>query len=689
MIRWLVLDFETRSVVDLKRAGAYRYAEDPTTEVLTVWFESYKGRRLSWHPGEPILEAIRLAIRDGWMFVCHNAGFERNIWTQCMEPAGWPPIPLAQWHDTMARACQTALPAGLEPLLRVLQIGGKEKDKEGSRLTVGLSRFNKDGSWPVVTPAILNRVDVYCESDIDGQVGVHKRLGWLPDHERPIWELSQVMNDRGVRVDREFVRRAQRVIDQASGPLAAEFAALTGGLKFTQTGKLKAWANEQGCALENTQAETIDKLLGKDEETQVDDVEGTAEWEIEDAPAPVPPNVRRALTIRRLIGSASVKKLPAMEACVGLDGRARGLLRYHGTTPGRQTGQLLQPQNFPRGSDEMLQFSPEHKVAAIKTGDADWVETVTGVGAVEAVVGSLRHALVPDPDRVFLSGDYSGIQARTVLALAGQADKAALMGAGVDVYIDMACDIFPELPRPDWQAGKDIFKPQAEAFKKAHTDARQYGKNSVLGLGFQMGALKFLNKYCEGQGLEFAKRIVDAYRKSWAPRVPDLWYGLQDAATKAVWDRRAQEAYGVTYFLRDQWLIARIHNGSELWYFNPRAVTREMPWSTEENPDFRKGWTYQVQKMGQWVTRDAFGGQLTENVVMKIEREIMEGAKKRAEAAGLWPVLDVHDELLCEPRRGMEDEVAYRQLLEDVEPWVRDLGIPIAVDTWSGDYYRK
>ena len=46
---------------------------------------------------------------------------------------------------------------------------------------------------------------------------------------------------------------------------------------------------------------------------------------------------------------------------------------------------------------------------------------------VETVVSSLRHALIADRGRVFLSGDYAKIQACIVLALAGQHDKAALM----------------------------------------------------------------------------------------------------------------------------------------------------------------------------------------------------------------------------------------------------------------------
>jgi hypothetical protein len=124
-----------------------------------------------------------------------------------------------------------------------------------------------------------------------------------------------------------------------------------------------------------------------------------------------------------LIGSSSIKKLKAMEACVGYDGRARGLFRYHGTTPGRQTAGLFQPHNFPRGSNETIGMDVDEKIAAIMTGDPEWVKAVTGVEPVELVVGSLRHAIKAAPGRMLMSGDYTGIQLRALLALCGQHDK--------------------------------------------------------------------------------------------------------------------------------------------------------------------------------------------------------------------------------------------------------------------------
>ena len=81
--------------------------------------------------------------------------------------------------------------------------------------------------------------------------------------------------------------------------------------------------------------------------------------------AGLPDDVRRVLEIRQITAATSLKKLDAMLACVGVDGRARGLLQYHGATTGRWSGQLIQPQNLPRPTLE-ADVDPEELAAAVK-----------------------------------------------------------------------------------------------------------------------------------------------------------------------------------------------------------------------------------------------------------------------------------------------------------------------------------
>lgn len=662
---WCVPDFETRSRCDLKAAGAWRYAEDPTTEIITLHWEDQDGKRGLWHPGEPLPQVLLDAIASGGLFVAHNAAFEQAIWKhQMVAKHGAPPIPIAQWHCTMARCAELALPQKLERVLPVLNLP-MTKDTAGSKLTIGLSKPDKvTGLLPEITPAILTRVDTYCASDIYGQVALHRRLGWQGPEERAVWLCNERINQRGIGLDLDFVRGAQSVVDKATGPLAAEFKQLTGGLNFTQGAKVIGWAHERGVHLDNMQKEYIGKLLGEDEE------DGPSGLEDVMADVSLPPDVRRALHIRHLIGSASVKKLATMEQCVCSDGRVRGTVAYHAATTGRFAGRLIQPHNFPRGTDELIKTPVDQKVSAILTGDPEWVELLFGP-PVECVVSSLRHALIANPDRRYVSGDFAQIEARMVLAVAGQADKVELFKQGLDPYCDMATSIY------------------GEPVTKADTKRRQIGKNSVLGLGFNMGAAKFHMKYAPDQPMSFCQRVVDTYRNDWAPCVPELWQALGDAALACMEDGVPTEAYGMVLERIDRWLTMLLPSGRRLWYDDPRLVWREMPWSTDEKPDIRRSWTYMAMKQGHRQTINAFGGLLAENAAQALARDLLVRAMLTCEKNGFPVVLTVHDEIVAEPMACDADETALKQIMEDVPDWAKAIGVPVKCETWSGDRYRK
>ena len=670
MKRACVLDFETASTCDLKAAGAWRYAEDPTTEILCLVYQVDDGEPQLWLPRDGVVPRFLAAAEDpDTCFVAHNAGFEKAIWRNLMVPIGWPDIPNSRWDDTMACAAMRVLPQQLEKVLQVLRLE-HQKDMEGSRLTKAMSKPNRKGYFER-DPAKLQRVYDYCRQDIRGEVALYRRLAagpglGLPAGERNVWLLDQRINERGVKIDLEFVRKAQRIVDLTTPSLAKEFHALAGGLAVTQALKVKEWVRGQGVDITDLKKETLDALLGSDEENEDEGTEGTYVGTVE-----IPEGVRRALSIRRLIGSASVKKLARMEACVCGDGRARGLLQYHGAGPGRWAGRLLQPQNFPRGTIKLGAEPPpvELVVEAIMSGDPAYVEMMLGP-AVEVVVGGLRHALVADHDRQYVAGDFAGIEARFVLALAGQHDKTALMASGADVYCDMASQIY----------GRPINK-------KTDPAERQTGKNSVLGLGFQMGARKFQARYAKDQPLEFAQRVVDTYRKEWAPCVPDLWYALERAAVRTVHDRTPHEAYGVLYQLEDGWLTARLPSARKLWYFNPRPTRKAMPW---DETDIRPSWTYQAMKMGQWKTIDAFGGLLTENVIQGLARDLMVAAMFKCERENLPIVLTVHDEIVAEPLASQTDaKIILEQAMTDMPQWAREIRVPVAVEAWTGQRYKK
>lgn len=651
---YVLIDFETASATELKSAGAWRYSECPTTEVLCLGYRTPKGQRLVWSPEEPMPRVFADALRLRQFVIAHNVQFEKAIWRNIMvKRFGWPNIPDDLWHDTLASCAMRALPLRLDMASSVLRLG-YEKDKVGSKFTVAMSKPDRNGKLDR-TRESLQRVYDYCKQDLIVENALHERLGFLPPEERSVWLLDQKINQRGIGIDLEFVRSAQKIVDEASGFDAANFEAITGS-KVSENAKFMVWLEDQGILLPNLRKETLEDLLG-----DVDDVNE----KFDPTGVKLPRRAVDALRIRQVLGSSSIKKLKAMAACVGNGGRVRGSLQYHGTAPGRSAGRLFQPQNFPRGTIALDNI--DDLVNVILTGDAETVDMTVGP-PIETVISSLRHAIIADRGKVLMAGDYAGIQARVVLALAGQRDKVQMMAEGKDVYCDMAGLIF----------GRKI--------TKADKAERHLGKGCVLGLGFQMGAKKFQFQFAKDHSEEDCKRYVETYRQSWAPAVPKVWYALQEAATRCVWDRRAVEAYGVTYRLEDGWLTAQSPSGRKVWYFNPLPVRKAMPW--DEN-DVRPGFTYQALKTGQWKTITGYGGLLTENIVMRIETDIKLDGMLRLEAEGFCPILDVHDEVVCEVESELADQKAFEQIMLETPPWVKQLGIPVAVEAWTGERYRK
>lgn len=136
----LHLDFETRSAVELKSAGVYRYAEDPSTDVWCCAYSGLEGGIEAWVPGDRVPTEIHYAFENNWRIIAHNAQFERTIWRLVMAPRyGWPLPADDQWHCTAAMAAAMSLPRDLDGAANALGLPVK-KDSDGRRLMLQMAR---------------------------------------------------------------------------------------------------------------------------------------------------------------------------------------------------------------------------------------------------------------------------------------------------------------------------------------------------------------------------------------------------------------------------------------------------------------------------------------------------------------------------------------------------------------------
>jgi DNA polymerase len=631
------IDFETRSAVDLRKTGVYKYAADQSTD---IWCMAYKAPWsddvLVWQPGDEMDVRLEDWIVEGGLLSAWNANFERTIWNEIMVSRyQWPRTAIKQWRCTMAQASAMGLPRALGQAAAVLGVE-EQKDKAGAALMLRMARprkVNADGSYTWWnTKDKIDTLVAYCRQDVRTELSVAETLNAMPDAERRLYQLDQRINDRGVKVDIDLIDRVSKLANSASENIDAEMKRLTNGQVKAATNAmdLTAWLRGYELNVNSVDKQTVTRLLAMDG---------------------LHPIIKQVLRLRQDGAKSSTAKYDAMVNAANADDRMRGLLMYHGAATGRWSGRLVQPQNFPR--PQKKQDELDEIIAKLK---ADQDVSEHGAGTVLAS-DLLRSMLIADEGHRLMFADYSAIEARVLAWVAGQNDLVETFRKGGDVYKEMASAIY----------NVDV---------ESVTDGqRQVGKMAILGCGYGMGGKRFAEQ-CATMGIKVdedeAKRIVSVYREK-NNRIAQYWRDVENDFVDMV--REAGRVRSVELPLP---------SGRSLTYHNPRIIQRETPWGAMRD-------TAQVDTLNsvtrQWVSQIIWGGLLTENVVQATARDMMATAMMALEIKGYPVILSVHDEIICEVPDGFGSLDEMIDIMTRVPAWAQ--GCPINAEGKEGKRYRK
>ncbi|MBR8700267.1 hypothetical protein IX317_000611 [Fusobacterium sp. DD29] len=655
MLHHLNIDIETYSSIDIKSAGAYKYALSDDFEILLFAYsiDNNEVQIVDLAQGEKIpTEVLNFLKDESYVKHAYNAAFE---WW-CLNQAGYE-TPLEQWQCTMIHGLYCGYCAGLGATGKAL---GLAEDKQKLNTGLALIRYfsipckptksngKRTRNLPEHEPEKWDLFKEYCVQDVVTEMEIAKTLAPfpVPDSEWEQWHMNTEMNARGVKIDTDLVRGALMIDDMSKSELMEEAKRLTGLENPNSTQQMINWLNGKGEEVDNLRKATVKALLQ-------DKLDG---------------DVRRALEIRQELAKTSVKKYQAMADAICEDNRIRGLLQFYGANrTGRWAGRLVQVQNLPRNYIETLDMARH----LIEKADYKGIEMIYG-NVPDTLSQLIRTAFIPSTGHVFVVSDFSAIEARVIAWLAGEKWRMEVFKSHGKIYEASAAQMF-NVPLNTIVKGHENYALRAK------------GKVAELALGYQgsVGALKAMGADKMGLTDSELKDIVNLWRKS-SPNIVQLWYDLENAALDVVEN-------GTTVNLKclvlkkevnlptgQIFLTVELPSGRKLYYPKP---------SLHEGKFGQQFCYYGVnQNTKKWEQIDMYGGKLVENVVQAIARDCLAVTLKRLKDKKWDIVFHVHDEVILDvPDTVKLDDVV--NLMSQPVEWAP--GLVLNAAGFTGNYYMK
>ena len=647
-MREIGIDIETYSSNDLKSCGVYKYVEADDFTILLFSYSVDGGavQCVDFAQGETLPAEILAALRDPAVIkTAFNAVFERICISRYY---GWPLMDPAQWRCTMVCAARMGLPLSLEQCGEVLRLEDG-KMKEGKALIRYFSTPTKGKRHlPADAPDRWETFKQYNIRDVEVEQQVLAKVRRLEpaEFDEQLYVVDQLINDRGVLLDRQLAENAARYDNEYKAQLLAEAKELTGMENPNSPAQIKDYLHKAA----GISVATLNKK-------NLDEVEALVKYHRK---------ARRVLELRREMGKTSNKKYAAMLKCVCADGRIHGLLQFCGAArTGRWAGRLVQVQNLPQNHLRDLDYAR----SLVKLGDLDDFQQ-NYANPTQVLSELIRTAFIAKPGCTLHVCDFSAIEARVIAWLAGEQWVLDVFRGGGDIYCATASQMF----------GVPVQKhgPNAEL--------RQKGKIAVLALGYGGGvaALEAMGGSRMGLTEYEEKEIIRKWRDA-NPKIVRFWTIIEQAAVKAIKTGESVTIHrGIVVAYRWGMLLITLPSGRTICY--PRAeigIERNDGWRGDHEIIEYEGMN-QVTK--NWERIRTYGGKLTENVVQAIARDILGHIILRAHDSGLNIVFHIHDEIVVEAEPG--------QTLQDVESifskpinWCRDL--PLKGAGYTTPYYLK
>lgn len=616
----VTLDYETAWGKDytLSKMPTSKYVHDDRFKAFMV------GIKINNKPGKVWgHKDIQHALDDiDWKrsaLLAHNTAFDGFICTQKYN------VKPAYYLDTlsMARgALGHAVSHGLDNVGRLLGVGGKQ----GAQILVD----TKD-RWELTNEEVM-RMAMYCSIDVQRCFDVFWKLhDFIPDDELDLIDLTlrmfcepQLGINRALvkdELDEEIGAKMRNIIVSGASKddlmSNQKFATLLTNAGVTPKTKISLRTGKPALDMS---ADTLKKLAA----AHPDNDQATK-------------LVNARLKIKSTIGETRAQAF--LDA--GIDDRKMPvMLNYYGAHTGRWSGgNKMNMQNLPRG-------------------------------------GRLRKSLVAPKGYQVVVADSAQIEARVNAWLWGQDDLLDAFRAKRDIYSEFASELYG---RPVNRKRKEI-GPDGKEFEPDFAEGF-VGKTAILGLGFQMGAMKFLDTCAKAKTPvyitdEQAATAVDLYRRK-NNMIARGWKLLQDVIPRMT-IKDFQQQYKCLTFMHEAIALPNgmflRYPGLEVGYdgatFNGREVGPKHARTNQRNK--------------------LYGGLMDENIVQALSRIIVaDQMLESVRTLDFRPVLMTHDEMVGISPNKKAEGVFERiiKIMSTPPEWAPNL--PLAAEGGFASNYSK
>ncbi|MCC9888648.1 DNA polymerase [Streptococcus agalactiae] len=648
-IRELSIDIETYCEIDLRKSGVYRYAEDDSFELLLfavsvdngpVTVYDFNKEKLP----QDILEALVDDRVIKWAF---NASFERiclSNWLKKHHPEllldGF--LSPNSWRCSMIWSAYLGLPLSLEGVGTVLKLKDK-KMREG----VDLIRYfcvpckptkvngGRIRNLPRHAPDKWSTFIDYNKRDVEVELAIKERVKNFPVPSF-VWNeyhQDQIINDRGIGIDVDFVKATIKIDGESKAKIQAELKALTGLENPNSVLQMIGWLREHGVTTDSLDKKAVKELLKTADETTA-----------------------QVLKLRQQAAKSIVSKYQAMMNCVCKDGRARGMFQFYGANrTGRWAGRLVQLQNLPQNHLTDLEEARE----LFQTGDLEATEPL--YDTQDTLSQLIRTAFVPSEGKKFIVCDFSAIEARVLSHLAGERWRSKVFEEGKDIYCMSASQMF----------GVPVEK------HGQNSELRQKGKIAELACGYggSVGALKAMGALDMGLTEEELQPLVNSWRLA-NPNIVLFWWDVDRAVKTAVKDLIPTSVHNIQFEVKSGILFINLPSGRKLSYVKPKMG---------ENQFGGESVTYEgTGTAKRWERLESYGPKFVENIVQAISRDILAYSIKQLKDFKI--VGHVHDEIIIECDQDQSlDEIA--TLMGHAPDWISDINL--RADGYECSFYQK